>query len=155
MNSVAALAHELSDIVMTSYYLSEPPRTQQEHLHDAEAKCLKIIHDFQPIRLNQLADLMHVTKPRATALVHVLTNKGLIGRVQGEDHRVVLVNTTKIGTDTVLQLRQKYIRISEEIILGMSSDKASLLTQLLREVNGALQVGRLSTSKEENYAKHV
>lgn len=134
MTTTQILAEQLSAIVMTSYYLAEPPRRQEDHLHDAEAKCLKIIHDFQPLNLQQVADLMHVTKPRVSNLVHALENKHLIKRDRGKDHRIVLLSTTNSGKVAVEHLRAKYMQLAEQIVTEIGESKTTLLSELLTDV---------------------
>lgn len=135
MNNKYQLADFLADVVMTGYYLAEPPKHQSEHLHDVEAKCLKIIHAFGPLMVHDISDLLQTTKPRATQLVHVLEDKGLIYRETGLDHRVIYINTTKKGAKTVMELRQKYINLAEAIEKKIGSKKTMTLSQILSEIS--------------------
>ena len=135
MKDKATLADFLADVVMTGYYLADPPKNHAEHLHDVEAKCLKIIYAMQPIKILDISKLLHTTKPRATQLVHELERRGLVYRTIGADHRVAYIQTTPKGTKTVKELRQKYIELAESINNRIGHKKTSVLCSILEEIS--------------------
>lgn len=135
MNHKHNLADFLADVVMTGYYLADPPKNHSEHLHDVEAKCLKIIYAFQPLKVHDISKLLQTTKPRATQLVHSLESRGLVHRRTGQDHRVVLISTTNKGSKTVKELRRKYIELAGAIENKIGKEKTDNLTSLLNEIS--------------------
>jgi DNA-binding MarR family transcriptional regulator len=135
MKYTSTLADFLADVVMTGYYLAEPPKNHVEHLHDVEAKCLKIIYVMQPIKILDISRLLHITKPRATQLVHELENRGLVYRTVGADHRVAYIQTTPKGTQTVKELRKKYLDLAESINNRIGSEKTAELCEILQNIS--------------------
>lgn len=129
------LSEFLADVVMTSYYLAEPTKKLGSNLHDVEARCLKIIFTMQPIRIIDLARLMHITKSRATQLVHTLEDQSLIKRHQAKnDHREVLLSVTDNGHRTVLDLRQKYIQLANAIENKIGPEETAELCRILKKI---------------------
>lgn len=135
MDKHKLLADFLAEVVMTGYYLADPPKNHQEHLHDVEAKCLKVIYAFQPISIQEVAKLMHTTKPRATQLIHSLESKNLVRRKPGEDHRVVLMSTSKKGSKVVEELREKYVNLAKSINKKIGDKRTNELCRLLSEIS--------------------
>lgn len=135
MKDVSTLADFLADVVMTGYYLADPPKNHTEQLHDVEAKCLKIIHATQPINLIGISQHLHTTKPRATQLVNELERRGLVYRTSGTDHRVTYIQTTPKGTRTVTELRQKYLELAESIHERIGAQKTTELCNILHDIS--------------------
>jgi len=135
MNGNKLLADFLADVVMTGYYLAEPPKSHSQHLHDMEAKCLKVIYAMQPLRIQEIANLTHTTKSRATQLVHALEGRKLIRRQTGDDHRVVMISTTVKGAKVVEELRQKYIELAETIKQTIGDKRTKDLCEILAEIS--------------------
>lgn len=128
------LSDFLSEVVMTGYYIAEPPRKASTLLHDAEMKCLKIIHAFGPMQMHDIASLMFATKPRATQLVAGLEARGLVERKAGADHRVKEVNITETGRQTVYEAREKYRALARAIEEKIGSEKTHQLCMILEQI---------------------
>lgn len=135
MDNTKLLADFLAEVVMTGYYLADPPKNHQEHLHDVEAKCLKVIYAFQPINIQEIARLLHTTKPRATQLVHSLEKRNLVIRKPGTDHRVVLISTSQKGSKVVEELREKYVKLATSINNKIGEERSTELCKILSEIN--------------------
>lgn len=129
------LADFLADVVMTGYYLAEPPKNHSQQLHDAEAKCLKVIFAYQPLRIQKIAELAHTTKSRATQLVHSLENRKLVQRQSGADHRVVMISTTRKGAQVVEDLRKKYFQLAESIDKKIGHERTLQLCEILADIS--------------------
>lgn len=134
-DEVNKLADFLADVVMTSYYLAEPPIQSGIELHDSEMKSLKIISTFGPLKMHALAKCMHVTKPRATQLAESLTRKGLIEKACGEDKRTHLLSATSEGEQIVTEIRIKYINLAESIEHRLGAERTKTLVDLLGEIS--------------------
>lgn len=119
---------------MTSHYLAEPSELNHTLLHDAEMKCLKVIHDLGPLQMHHLAGYLHATKARASQLVSALESHGYVERNTGEDHRVKIVQVTHKGTTIVTTVRAKYQRLAEAIELRLGTEKTDQLHSLLQEI---------------------
>lgn len=135
----------LSDVVMTGYYLAEPPRLATKNLHDAEMKCLKIISEFGPIQVHQIAELMFATKARATQLTKILENYGYAKHETGTDKRVKLISITDEGEEIVNNVRKKYTDLANAIEGKLGKVKTDKLCQLLDEIT---PLNKLINNKE-------
>lgn len=125
----------LSDVVMTGYYLAEPPRLTTKDLHDAEMKCLKIISVFGPLQVHEIADLMYTTKARATQLTHTLERYGYVRHHHSEiDRRVKLMSITEEGEAVVKHVRQKYRKLARAVEHKLGKQKTKELCLLLAEI---------------------
>ncbi len=145
------LSEFLAEVVMTGYYLAEPPRKSTALLHDAEMKCLKIVATFGPLQMHEVARLLHATKPRATQLVTVLQNYGYVTRLNGVDHRVKLVSVTDAGAHIVHDARQKYDALAAEIIAKLGKTEAARLCDILARIT---PLTSNPATKEEPVAIH-
>lgn len=134
INSVSTLSDFLAEVVMTSYYLAEPPAKSAGLLHDAEMKCLKIIAVFGPMQMRDVAAALHVTKPRVTKLVTDLCERGFIEWTTGQDKRAKLVTVTADGRDLVVVVRQRYHDLALNIESKLGAAKTRRLQQLLAEI---------------------
>ena len=83
----AKLSKFIADVVLTSHYLAEPVNKTEMEVTDAEIRCLKIIASFQPIGMQDIAEKLHASKPRATQLVALLEARGLVEREVASDRR--------------------------------------------------------------------
>lgn len=128
------LSEFLAEVVMTGHYLAEPPKINHDVLHDAEMKCLKIVHDLGPMPMHRLAENMHATKARASQLISTLESHGYAVRNTSEDQRVKLVSATPKGKTVVVTVRAKYVRLAEAIEDQLGAQKAQLLQELLAEI---------------------
>jgi DNA-binding MarR family transcriptional regulator len=124
----------LSEVVMTGYYLAEPPRVSTKYLHDAEMKCLKIIHKFGPIKTTQISELMFTTKSRATQLTQVLEKYGYISHVSGSDKRTKVLSITSEGEVVINDVKKKYRQLSNTIEVRLGKQKTLELCAILQEI---------------------
>lgn len=131
---MSTLDEFLSEVVMTGYYLAEPPRVSTQHLHDAEMKCLKIIHVFGPLQVHHIAEKMFTTKARATQLTHVLEKHGYIHHRTGSDRRTKLVMVTKKGATVVQEVRKKYMELADSIEATLGPERTNQLCDILRDI---------------------
>ena len=135
-----SLANFMAEVVLTSQYLADPHFYNNELLHSAEVKALKIIFTNGPISMHELAQAMHASRPRTTQIVSSLINKQLVEKVKGGDKRMIYVVTTTNGTKTVKQLRAKYTKIAKAIENKLGPKDSQELARLLKKVSPLQQL---------------
>ncbi|QQR52748.1 winged helix-turn-helix transcriptional regulator [bacterium] len=134
LTSTSPLSAFLAEVVMTSYYLAEPPQRSAGLLHDAEMKCLKVVAAYGPMQMRELAAALHVTKPRVTKLIADLHERGFTECTVGPDKRTKLVQSTPAGLELVASVRRRYQELANRIEAKLGPDKAQTLKQLLAEI---------------------
>jgi DNA-binding MarR family transcriptional regulator len=85
-----------------------------EPLDIALADALSFICTRGPLRMGELAELMHITPASTTRAVGCLVDKGLVERVKAaDDQRSIMVTPTDAG-------RERYDEISRRIQNGLA-----------------------------------
>jgi DNA-binding MarR family transcriptional regulator len=85
-----------------------------EPLDVALADALDLVCRTGPLRMGELAELMHITPASTTRAVDCLVNKGLVERVRAEDdQRSIVVMATDAG-------RKRYAEIARRVNKGLA-----------------------------------
>jgi len=125
------LSQFLADVVLTSHYLAEPLSKTDAEISDAEMKALKIIANFEPISMQQIAEKLHASKPRATQLVALLESHGMVIRTVAIDRRRIDVKASSKGRGAMKKLEIRYEELAQNITNKLGQADARELTRLL------------------------
>jgi DNA-binding MarR family transcriptional regulator len=92
------------------------------------------------IRLNQLAERLHIAPRSVTTVVDALESAGLVARVQDpEDRRAILLRLTESGEQMVERIAQVRQQVAEEYFGPVSPTDRATLLQLLRSTDQAYE----------------
>lgn len=130
----ATLSDFLAEVVLTSHYLAEPARRTTGELSDAEMRCLRIIASFEPLSMQEIAEKLHASKPRATQLVALLEAHDMVERSVASDRRKIDVRTTKSGRQAVELLKERYEKLALAIEKKLGEEDAAKLRELLAQI---------------------
>ena len=84
-----------------------------DHLDMALADALSVICQQGPMRMGELAELLHITPASTTRAVACLVTKGYVERMKSsEDQRSIMVSSTEEG-------RERYVVIADRLRYGM------------------------------------
>jgi DNA-binding MarR family transcriptional regulator len=128
------LSHYLADIILTSHYLAEPTKQTTRELSDAEVRCLRVIAAHEPISMQEIAEGLHASKPRATQLVALLEAYDMVTRTVAQDRRRMDVRATPKGKKAVALLHERYERLSRAIENRLGEQDAARLRDLLEQI---------------------
>lgn len=129
-----SLAQYLAEVVLTSHYLAEPAKKTTGELSDAEMRCLRVIAMFEPLSMQEIAEKLHASKPRATQLVALLEAHDMVERAVAEDRRRINVTTTQNGRNAIIQLQERYEKLALAIERKLGADDSAQLRRLLQEI---------------------
>ena len=110
-------------------------------INPSQGRALEVLargahHGAPMIRLNQLAERLHIAPRSVTTVVDALETAGLVARVQDpEDRRAILLRLTEAGEQTVARIGQVRQQVAEEYFGAVDpADRAALL-RLLRSTD--------------------
>jgi DNA-binding MarR family transcriptional regulator len=97
-------------------------------------------HGGQMIRLNQLAERLHIAPRSVTTVVDALETAGLVGRVQDpDDRRAILLRLTEEGERMVARIGEVRRDVAREYFEPISPDDRSALLRLLQATDEAYE----------------
>jgi DNA-binding MarR family transcriptional regulator len=128
------LSQFLAEVVLTSHYLAEPVKKTTAEISDAEMRCLKIIASFEPIGMQEIAQKLHASKPRATQLVALLEAHDMIERAVATDRRKIEVRTNKKGKKAIQALEVRYEKLALAIEKKLGAEDTKTLSRLLESI---------------------
>ncbi|MEZ0090285.1 MarR family winged helix-turn-helix transcriptional regulator [Streptacidiphilus sp. EB129] len=97
-------------------------------------------HHGRMIRLNQLAERLHIAPRSVTTVVDALESGGLVERVQDpDDRRAILLRLTEAGERMVARIGQVRQEVAEEYFGRISSDDRATLLRLLQATDQAFE----------------
>ncbi len=119
-----------------------------EPLDIALADALALICQLGPLRMGELADLMHITPASTTRAVGCLVDKGFVERVRAEDdQRSIVVNATMAGRERYGEVSRRVLNGLAHILSDFSEEEQALLADYLERFVEA--VDRLAHSTEQ------
>lgn len=105
-----------------------------------EFRCLRTLHEYDSLTVNQVAQKMSLTSSRVTRIVDGLVRKKLVNRETGEtDRRVYNLSLTGKGRDLAKKLILNYNKIHEQIMLNIPEEYQSSMIQVLEQLNHAVE----------------
>lgn len=129
-----SLAQYIAEVVLTSHYLAEPAKKTTGELSDAEMRCLRIIAMYEPLSMQEIAEKLHASKPRATQLVALLEAHDMVERTVAEDRRRINVTTSPAGHAAIAQLQERYEKLAKAIERKLGTKDTQELRRLLHEI---------------------
>lgn len=100
--------------------------------HPPEGMCLRVLTSRGGISQKDLADHVHLSRPRVTALLQELEAAGWVRRrVDEQDQRITRVFPTEAGQDRAKELEEVFISVFSETIGAMPDEDRRELTRLL------------------------
>jgi len=139
---------ELADAVMRA-----GKRMRRETFHrlsphgitPSQGRALEVLargahHGGDKIRLNQLAERLHIAPRSVTTVVDALEAAGLVARTQDpEDRRAILLQLTTAGHAVVEQIGRVRQEVAEEYFGAISAEQRAALLGLLRATDTAYE----------------
>ncbi len=109
-------------------------------------------HGGGMIRLNQLAERLHIAPRSVTTVVDALEAAGLVERIQDpEDRRAILLQLTESGRQLVEQIGRIRQEVAEEYFGAISPGERGELLRLLRSADAAYELSHPEHSHAANH----
>ena len=119
-----------------------------EPLDIALADALTLICQKGPLRMGELAELMHITPASTTRAVGCLVDKGFVERVRAEDdQRSVMVTATMEGRERYGEISRRVMNGLGEILSDFTDEEQDQLADYLERFVAA--VDKLAQSSED------
>ncbi len=119
-----------------------------EPLDIALADALTYICQRGPLRMGELAELMHITPASTTRAVGCLVDKGFVERVRAEDdQRSIVVTATMAGRERYGEISRRIQHGLDEILADFSPEEQAQLADYLERFVAA--VDKLAQSAEQ------
>ncbi|MBC7293081.1 MAG: MarR family transcriptional regulator [Thermoleophilia bacterium] len=112
--------------------------------HPPEAMCLRVLAARQRVEpegdtwsakgmsQKELADRLHLSRPRVTALLQELEAAGFVSRqVDDRDQRITRVSLTEAGLRRARELEEAFVSVFGETLGAMSEEQRQELQRLL------------------------
>ena len=136
-------ASQLADItalLFTNCQSKELQHAENYRLSIMQFRCLRILHSFKTLTVNQLANEMHLTSGRITRIVDGLVKKELVQRNTDEhDRRYFHLALTPEGRKLTSKMIDDYHNIHKEIIANVPEDSREMLIEMLSILNTAVE----------------
>jgi len=136
-------AEKLADII-TQLFMhcqeKEAKHVAQYGVSIADARCLRILYEHQPLTVNHLAFQMSLTSSRITRIIDRLVRKQLVLREAGtNDRRIFNLSLTPKGAKLAETLIADNLKIHEEILAHFPKADHSAMFNLLKKLNCAVE----------------
>ena len=119
-----------------------------EPLDIALADALTLICQKGPLRMGELAELMHITPASTTRAVGCLVDKGFVERVRAEDdQRSIVVMATMEGRERYGEIARRVQYGLDQILADFSQDEQAQLAEYLERFVAA--VDKLAQSADQ------
>jgi DNA-binding MarR family transcriptional regulator len=100
--------------------------------HPGEAMCVRLLDEHEGMSQRDLADVLHLSRPRVTAILQRLERAGAVARrVDEHDQRLTRVALTVEGRRLAEGLRAVFVTCITRTIGGLSEDERRELERLL------------------------
>jgi len=135
MSEVDPLNQDLFRSFRTAFHLHR--RLMEKALackgsHPAEAMCLRVLASCDGISQRDLAERLHLSRPRVTQLVQELERAGLVTRqVDDVDQRLTRVYLSDAGKRRSQELHHVFAELLDRTIGEMPASERAELTRLL------------------------
>jgi DNA-binding MarR family transcriptional regulator len=119
-----------------------------EALDIALADALIVISRKGPLRMGEVAELMHITPASATRAVGCLVNRGFVtrGRAEG-DQRSIVVSATKEGRAHYRVIRDLHVAAMDQMLANFSEDEEDLLADFLERFTAGVRALTLEAAE--------
>jgi MarR family transcriptional regulator, organic hydroperoxide resistance regulator len=100
--------------------------------HPGEAMCVRLLDEHEGMSQRDLADTLHLSRPRVTAILQRLEKRGaVVRRADERDQRLTRVALTAEGRRLAEGLRTVFVACITRTIGGLSEDDRRELERLL------------------------
>lgn len=104
----------------------------QKGMHYAEAFCLRLLIVNDGLSQRDLADTLHLSRPRVTGMLQALEKAGAVKRRSDKhDQRLTRVFITQVGRDREMELRSMVASYVNETFGALSATDTRELERLL------------------------
>jgi DNA-binding MarR family transcriptional regulator len=104
-------------------------------MSEQQWRVMRVLGDFNPIRLSELCDKTSIHKVSMTRIVRVLTVKGYVEVSRDkEDKRTLNISITNVGKDFNTHYAVDAAEISQKIVHSYGMEKSMLLLVLLDDL---------------------
>lgn len=104
------------------------PQRRDGNLPPAQLGVLMLLHGSGPMRMSELADRTHTSRPNLTMLVERLHREGYVRRIRSDaDRRRVLIELTDLARE---RLDEIHTRARQEIGAGLDAYNAKELKEI-------------------------
>ena len=91
------------------------------------------------IRVTDLSDLMMVSKPTASRMVHTLYDKGLVNRkTDDQDRRLVFLTLTPKGERVVGEMQAKQVEVLASVLRKVPAGEMKVFLDTVEKIEGEL-----------------
>jgi MarR family transcriptional regulator, organic hydroperoxide resistance regulator len=112
-------------------------RLSSPNAHHGELICLRLLADTDGMSQRDLAETLHLSRPRITSILQHLEGSGAVRREADlEDHRVTRVFLTPEGRQRELQNREAFEDYVNGTIGRLSEEDKAEMARILDQVSG-------------------
>jgi len=115
-------------------------RLSNPHTHHGELICLRLLARSDGMSQRDLADVLHLSRPRVTMVLQGLERAGAVRReIDSHDQRITRVFLTSAGRVQEMENRAAFEEYLQRSIGRLSEDDKRELARLLDQVSGNLK----------------
>ncbi|MEE4310466.1 MAG: MarR family transcriptional regulator [candidate division KSB1 bacterium] len=150
---------DITSLLFTNCQAKELQHAEKYKVSIMQFRCLRILHSFKTLTVNQLANEMHLTSGRITRIVDGLVKKRLVHRnIDEHDRRYFHLTLTPEGKKLTSEMIDDYHNIHREIIANVPDESRATLIEMLTILNTAVEdwlchgsATDLSYANDDNY----
>jgi DNA-binding MarR family transcriptional regulator len=114
--------------------------TQKYKVSMGEFRCIKIIHKYEGLTVNEIAQKMLLTSSRVSRIIDQLVKKQFVHRLSSEhDRRIYNISLTQKGKTLANKLIRDYDQIHEDIMNSITSKHHKRMIEMLEVLNDAVE----------------
>jgi DNA-binding MarR family transcriptional regulator len=130
---------ELTDVLVSFYneFTSwENSIMRGGELTVSELHAIEVLGTYGPMNMKTLSQKLGVTTGTTTVTVDRLEKKEYAVReIVKEDRRVFLITLTEKGKNAFKEHHQYHVRLTEQIVSGLTEDQTRLFLDILKKIN--------------------
>jgi len=137
--------HDRVQQITTAACMEEGGESRFGELSSAQMNMILMIRVRRTVSVTQLASLLNVSPPSASAMVDRLVDRGLLTRTpSSEDRRKVVIQVSPEAIEEISRVEEKVLSAFVELVAAVGPETTRKWCEVLQQITTVLEKNQLS-----------